>query len=335
MKKIFIFLVILAYLLYAVSGCELSSCDFSNNSENGKMVSLASWNVQTFFDAVTDGNEYAEFNSGKNKWSKEKYQKRVERLCEIISLIDADILALEEVEKNTLAYDIANHLDLQTDRKKFYPYSCFACEEDGVFGNLVISRFPLKNMTTHNLDVRINDGTDIPKLRPLMEVDVMNSESEHSGKLFTLFVCHWKSKAGNDDSSEIWRRYQEALLAVRLEKHEDEKTIICGDFNQDLSEFIYEADELKTDVFIRGYEKLFRTQSAWNIKTNGGSYYYDGNWEKIDHFFSGKAVSIEKFSVISEGPHVKTDGSPFRYTVYSGEGYSDHLPVKILVKLTD
>ena len=31
--------------------------------------------------------------------------------------------------------------------------------------------------------------------------------------------------------------------------------------------------------------------------------------------------------VESEGNLAKEDGSPFRYSVYNGEGYSDHFPL--------
>ena len=112
MKRLIISLVFLVCAVCSFSGCEIISCILSEDPVSGKNVSVASWNVQTFFDSVTDGNEYAEFLSAKSKWSSEKYQKRVERLCEIISQLDADIVALEEVEKESLAYDIVNHLVL-------------------------------------------------------------------------------------------------------------------------------------------------------------------------------------------------------------------------------
>ncbi len=335
MKRLIISLVLTACLIHAFSGCDLMSCILNEPAKPVKTVSVATWNVQTFFDAESDGNEYAEFVSAKSKWTSEKYQKRVERLCEIISLLDADVVALEEVEKESLAYDIANHLDLQANRKKFYPYSCFACEENGVFGNLVISRYPLKNMTVHNIDVRDEKISDIPKLRPLLEVDVMSSEADNAVKAFKLFVCHWKSKAQDADASGVWRNYQQSLLAERLTKCTDENYVVCGDFNQDLSEFEYEARDLQTEVILKGIDKNFRVKSAWNIDDKGGSYFYDGNWEKIDHFFVGKELNIENFCSLNNGPHVKTDGTPNRYAVYSGEGYSDHLPLRIFIKKTE
>ena len=323
MRKIVIYLVTAVWTGIAVCGCELVSCGFASITEKEKTLSVASWNVQTFFDSVSDGNEYSEFLSAKSKWSKEKYQKRVEKLCEIISLIDADILAFEEVEKEGLAYDIANHLDLQANRKKYYPYSCFACEENGIFGNLVISRYPLKNMTLHNLEVRDDLAGTMPKLRPLLEVDVMTSEKEDAEKIFTLFVCHWKSKASDDGSSEIWRNYQESLLAQRMQNLKDEKFIACGDFNQDLK---------GTKIIFRGSEKEYRVNSCWSVTSGEGSYFYDEQWEKIDHIFYSNKILIENFSVINNGPHVTSDGKPFRYTVYSGEGYSDHFPIKCFVR---
>jgi hypothetical protein len=74
-----------------------------------------------------------------------------------------------------------------------------------------------------------------------------------------------------------------------------------------------------------------------------GSYSYRGNWETIDNIFvpascmPGSSVSqtdaqdsgwrLEDFFVVAESPFVDAVFAPIRYEVFSGKGYSDHLPL--------
>ena len=65
----------------------------------------------------------------------------------------------------------------------------------------------------------------------------------------------------------------------------------------------------------------------------GGSYYYQGEWENIDHIFYSPSLSDKKgldlvqFSVIDCEPLVKSNGQPYKFSVSNGNGYSDHLPI--------
>lgn len=347
----FLFTIFLVFLFFS---CDL---DFFLQGEepakNGTRISVASWNVQTFFDAITDGNEYSEFIGSSSKWSEEKYKVRIVRLCEMIALLDCDIVVFEEVEKETLAYDIANNLDFQTDRDKAYSYSCFAKEENSSIGNMVLSRYPIEKVKVHQLAVQNFSADEQPEMRPILEVNVLedateedSSAKEITNRIFTLLVCHWKSKSGGAEETEIWRNYQEELLADIISNIEDEKFLVCGDFNRELNEFLINDNEAGEDneeianLQLRGRSGVFPVYSPWIEATNSeyysgakGSYYYDNDWERIDHFFAGKDLSLIDFSAVDSGPHVTTEGIPFRYSVFSGEGYSDHLPIKCCISL--
>lgn len=313
----------------------LVSCSCENLSglcgekNNGSGISVASWNVQTFFDGEKDGNEYKEFLSSKNKWTKEEYLNRVKKLCEIIVLLDCDVVVLQEVEKNTLAYDISNNLSFQIDRRKAYNYSTFAKEKDDAIGNMILSRFPLGEMEVHQIKVEDEILGVQPDLRPMIEVPVYTSNDIEENQFFTLFICHWKSKSGGKEETEVWRNFQEELLADRILENGSGAFLACGDFNRDIEDFIFSEDE---KVVLRGREENALVFSPWNKEEENGSYYFEGEWEKIDHFFLGENMDLLYFSVIKEGPHVTEDGLPFRYEIYSAEGYSDHLPIKCRIK---
>ena len=157
------------------------------------------------------------------------------------------------------------------------------------------------------------------------------------GRNVILFVNHWKSKSGGEEESEIWRDWQETLLAGRLAEISSASAsapcIICGDFNRDIREFcvLEGGSRSEGNVSLRG-SKSVKLYSPWlteggSLSSETGSYYYKGSWERIDHIFSFGKVRISAFSPRAESPWAKEDKTPFAYKIYSGEGYSDHLPV--------
>ena len=69
------------------------SGDSGNKGDGSRKVSLVCWNVQTFFDASTSGTEYKDFKNSE-RWTKEKYVKRLNKLCEVMTSINPDIFVL-------------------------------------------------------------------------------------------------------------------------------------------------------------------------------------------------------------------------------------------------
>src|SRR5574344_287835 len=84
------------------------SCSIRVSGSSCRLKILA-WNADTFFDGENDGNEYSEFLKSK-KWGREAYAVRLERLCSVIRSIDADVVVIEELEKEGQLVDISNSL---------------------------------------------------------------------------------------------------------------------------------------------------------------------------------------------------------------------------------
>ena len=76
-------------------------------------------------------------------------------------------------------------------------------------------------------------------------------------------------------------------------------------------------------------ENQIKLKSSWiDFSTEEeGSYFYQNEWEKIDHFFVSKDCVIKEFYTIKNGPNITEEGIPFRYNLWNGSGYSDHLPI--------
>ena len=335
-KRLFLVSILFNVVLWMLSGCYHSDTIRLDESLD---IRLISWNVQTFFDAQITGTEYQDFLSEKSPWNEEMYSKRLDKLCKILGEINGDIVVLQEIENQGVLYDILNRLQGISYGKNAYKYCSFAIEPGSAIGCGVISRFPLQKMTIHQIDSK-NYGEQ-PQLRPLMEIDITKSPEKNETKpIMKLFVCHWKSKSGGEAEAKIWQHQQEKLLAHRLKLHEKDypfgtvPAIICGDFNKDISEFSFSKAEnhiLIQDIPVKSGWLSFRNTDS------EGSYWYQGKWEKIDHFFTWGKVQLKNFSAI-KNPELCTTSDegeiiPYRFSLWNGDGISDHLPVECIVSL--
>lgn len=296
---------------------------------SGQSISLVCWNVQTFFDAVTTGTEYKDFKNSE-RWTKEKYVKRLEKLCEVMTSLNPDIFVMEEIENEGVVQDIANTLAGGSwEHKKCWQYACFAKETGSAIGCAVFSRYELSGLKTHALDIR-SQTSEQPSSRPLMQltVSVENEELE-------LFVNHWKSKSGGEEETEIWRDWQELILAENIEP--SRPVVLCGDFNRSAEDFILDAKPgKKTNTVLRGSSGAVNLWSPWfrsdgQFSTPAGSYYYNGNWERIDNIMISGNLTMTSFSTVTESPVADEEGIPSSYKIYTGEGCSDHLPLKCVI----
>ena len=359
--KIPILLFVLMFcILFFGCGCsnfvDVSSGALSFRKADESELSVVSWNLQTFFDAADSGTEYEDFIGKKSKWTEEKYKARLEKLCTFMKAVNADIFCFMEVENAAVVQDIANTLQVGVSGMK-WPYVCFARESGSSLGCAVFSRYEPQLLTVHSIDYKAavqlgafcgfsaGDELTQPSMRPLMEVrfsfapvrfGAQNSNSNMgnggNGKL-ALFVAHWKSKSGGAKESEVWRNCQEAVLAKRIERAlaDGYNVVACGDFNRELSEFMYSRMEGCVDL--RGSFENVTVRSPWFASTANGSYCFQNVWNRIDHFFFAGDTECTFFSVYEEEGFVTAGGLPNSYDVWTGEGYSDHLPLVCRVRL--
>lgn len=340
------------FLFTVFTGCSVSLQNYEE-SDASAVISLACWNTQTFFDAEIEGTEYADFQN-LAKWSKDKYLQRLSRLSEVIKTLNADVIVLEEIENVAVVQDIANQLAGNSwDKSKNWSYAAFGKDSGAAIGCAVFSKYEIKDLKFHSLKINTQKSVQ-PSVRPILELAV-----EAEGKPLQIFVNHWKSKSGGEESSEIWRDWQEALLAERVscflsQNGEAAACVMCGDFNRDAREFVCRFGGKQTDfntIFRgcpggggesgesgEGESKLIRVYSPWftssgSLATETGSYFYNKNWERIDHIFILGNIRISAFSPRVDGDWAGVNGIPNIYRQFSGEGYSDHLPLMCTLTL--
>lgn len=334
-----LFLVLV--IVFLLTGCVQPA--FSKNStDETESFSIVNWNVQTFFDAQKDGCEYQEFLKTAD-WNKDKYVLRLQRLCNTISQLDADIYVLEELENEGIIYDISNQLSENGhnwNQKKFWNYSFFAKPANSAIGIGILSRYPLTDAKTHDMNIQILSQKQ-PSTRYLLEVTA-SVNNQH----IKILANHWKSKSGGEEKSEIWRDWQESILGQRLKElylnENSDSVLICGDFNRDASDFI--CNTRNTNSFIEyekntilryadfGFSDYISINNPWfsdngYYKTEIGSYFFNDSWERIDNIFTFGNLRISEFGPVISGPWASVKGYPISYWISSGDGYSDHLPI--------
>ncbi|MBR1639324.1 MAG: endonuclease/exonuclease/phosphatase family protein [Treponema sp.] len=346
MKILYIMLICMVFLISGLFESCSGSAGIKSQAEKADVsteevrqnITFASWNVQTFFDARTTGTEYDDFKKAGN-WSKDKYLVRLGRLCDVLTSLNPDVIVLEEIENAEVVQDIVNQLAGKNwNRSKRWEYAFFAKENGSAIGCAVFSRYRISDISVHSMDIRCQQIAQ-PQCRPVIQFSV-----ESKGRHFWVLANHWKSKLGADES-RIWRQWQESVAGDRLCRllAKSEAVILCGDFNQDIGEFcpgISGDSGSKAKVLFRsggaGGRKVSEVYSPWltqggALSTKTGSYYYQGEWERIDHIFAAGSARIAAFAPRSEEPWADTEGRPIAYRIYNGEGYSDHLPVMCTV----
>ncbi len=342
-----IFILNLVFLF--IAGCSINSDINHQNKkiqdESPQSFSFVTWNVQTFFDAEKQGKEYAEFQKD-NFWDVNKYKQRLDRLCETIILLNADVYAFEEIENQDILYDISNRLQSNSWKKKNkWTYGCFTKQDGAAIGVALISKYPIMEVKSHTLDIRVQKETQ-PSMRPVLECSLQINQKD-----VTFFVNHWKSKSGGAEETEIWRDWQESLLSSlllsRTKGLASHSLIACGDFNRNAKAFIYKgvSFEGQNNTFLRAIPQNEREFKACGIQVFSpwfdyiasegvlGSYFFEQSWEQIDNVFCTGPCKITRFKVCASENLITDERIPNAYKIYSGSGYSDHLPLFCTVLL--
>jgi len=177
---------------------------------------IASYNVENLFDLKKQNTEYKEFtpNTSSN-WNKKNFNIKVNNLLRVIKEIDADIIALQEIENRAT-------LQLLLKRLPEYKYSSFAKHSRSAVGLGFLSKIKIKS----NRQINVKFTNKI--YRPILESTFVFDKHE-----FKVFNNHWPSKrVAESYRVKFAKKLQDRLY--RLPRDYD--YIILGDFNSNYDE---------------------------------------------------------------------------------------------------
>lgn len=308
-------------------------------------LKIATYNVENLFDLKKDGHEYNEYIPyTKSNWNKTTYKIKLDNISRVIKEINADIIALQEVESLQALKDLRFTLK---QKGLYYQYYKIANRKSTTTKVAILSKIPF--VYTKEIPV-----TSSYKYRNILEV-----KFKINNKDLYVFVNHWKAKSG----PESMRIVSAKELKKRVNALGHHKNIILlGDFNSDYEEYIkfkrkrrhnntngktginhvLHTKEQTTKASSLRYEKNSLYNLWYDTDENSRyTYIFRGKKEALDNILISqslierKEIFYKHNSISSYSPKYLFKGkSIYRWQTtwkkprkHKGKGYSDHLAV--------
>ena len=301
-----------------------------------KTLKIASYNVENLFDLQRNGNEYVEYIPNTNaNWNSKTYKIKLNNLSRVIKDINADIIALQEIESLTALKDLRYSLKKQG---LYYQYFKIANRKNTTTKVAILSKIPFAYVK----EVYV---TSSYRYRNILE-----AKFTINNKDLYLFVNHWKSKSGPESQRIISAK---ALRKRVKEMGSDKNIILLGDFNSDYEEYIkFKRKRKHNDTGGKtGLNHVMKTindknQIFYNLwydieENERWTYIFRGKKEALDNILISKSLKNNKnmyykeSSISSFKPQYLLKGKNiYRWKtrwkkprIHKGKGYSDHLAV--------
>ncbi|MDD3009283.1 MAG: endonuclease/exonuclease/phosphatase family protein [Arcobacter sp.] len=315
-------------------------------SLNANNLKIATYNVENLFDLKNDNSEYKEFiPNSKSLWNQKNFNIKIENLLKVLDNLDADIIALQEIENRELMILLQKKLP----KYKYYSYVKYS---NSAIGLGFLSKIEIKS--TNHVDVKFRTRL----FRPILETTFIYDDVE-----FKVFNNHWPSKA----VGESYRvKYAKVLQDRVKEITKDYDYILIGDFNSDYNEFetFKKSQKLNNTSGVTGINQILNTTidekfvTYENILKEEKRVHYN-LWLDINSserfstkfknqnntpdsilippaLFDNKNLSYipNSFKVFKPN-YLYEDGKIIRWEmskngfnkIHKGEGFSDHLPI--------
>lgn len=254
-------------------------------------------------------------------WSEAKFTKKIINISRVIKSYDQsgkgpDVVVFQEVEN----VNALNKLVSKGLKGLGYQHQVLIEGDDsrGIDVGL-ISKYPVISSRHHSVYV---NGERLDT-RGILEVTL-----DVNGQDVVIFCNHWPSQ-GNPSSERV----ASAKLLTQLASQKNADLILAvGDFNTISKDSPYPFNYL--DGFIDSEKEARKI----NPGLNPGTHFYKGEWDSLDRIFiyegAGMKADYSAFDILTPSFMMKEDYHtgemiPVRFDHETGEGYSDHLPVKI------
>lgn len=245
-------------------------------------LKVATYNVENLFDMHFDGNEYKEYIPNSSwQWNQKNYQKKLNNLANVISDINADVIALQEVESWRALKDLQKTLN---QHGLYYPYLRIASKKKSTVKVAILSKLPLK--AAREISV-----TSSLHYRNILEVKIKYRHQD-----LYLFINHWKSKSG----PESRRIVSAKALHKRLKQLHNKNYIVLGDFNSHYEEYkIFVKKRKHNDTFGKtGINHVLDTLETDRFQGDNYNLWYELNpQERWSHIYRGKKEALDSIII--------------------------------------
>lgn len=305
----------------------------------GKLVNVAFYNVENLFDtsndSVTADDDFTP--EGKQAWDATRYQAKLEALASVLDTLPGSLpalLGLCEVENVEVIQEL-----LSTGTLAQVPYVIVhkdSPDERGIDVALIYRQDMATLIAADWLTVTLPDPDDRTR-------DILYASFLIGGEELAVYVNHWPSRSGGQEKSEPARLAAARTLIfhwLTIREAADSPVLVMGDFND------YPGD--------RSLQELAAETQLTNLMglpslDGQGSYNYRGDWGFLDQILvssglidgrgldikDGSAQALKENFMLYTNPETgeQRPNRTFGGTQYFG-GYSDHLPVYVVLQCT-
>ena len=185
---------------------------------------VASYNVENLFDMTNNNTEYKEYKPNSKYWNKNSLDIKLKNISKVITDLDADILALQEIENN-------NAFELLKEKLPQYKYGYFYKKQTSSIGVAILSKYKI----IKNEALQINKYN--PHSRPILKSTIKIED-----KKLIIYTNHWRSKRA-PESKRI--PYAQSLIKDIQKLTAKTDYIILGDLNSNYNEYLTIRNEKK------------------------------------------------------------------------------------------
>jgi len=305
-------------------------------------LTVVFYNVENLFDTEnTKGGNDAEFTpQGANKWTADRYVKKVNDISTVLSSVNKkelpEIIGLCEIENRKVLDDLVKTKLLKEGNYEIEHFE--SPDFRGIDCALLYRPDEFKVIKSTKIHVAFADD---PKYTTR---DILYVKGETRNKEeFHIFVNHWPSRIGGLEQTELKRVAVAQLLKSKIDSvlkiNRIANILVMGDMNDEpsnksISEVLAaKSPEVKNATLVN---LMFPVH-----KNKKGSYNYRGNWNMLDNIIvSAGLLDDNGFQCVEKQGFVfhekwmeyedKTNGMTPNRT-YGGPNYyggvSDHFPV--------
>lgn len=312
---------------------------------------VVSYNVENLFhpkhdtvciDSTTfiEKDDYEWTSEGERRWSYTRYYRKVENIARVLTNIGewdgVDIVGLQEVE-NALCLKRLCYT-LRPGEYDFVHYE--SPDPRGIDVALIYKKSRVDTLNSKPLPIPSPQGRESREeklvTRDILYVCVRVDKRD----TLHLFVCHLPSQRGGAAESEWKRTAVKEILQRSIDSvyalHPAAKIIVMGDMNSEPKEDLRGVKNKKPtpNPSLKGREQ--------NNTSHIGTHKYQGRWSCLDQFYTSPALdSLSRAEIynaawIQEPDEKYLDLKPKR--TYNGfryqkDGFSDHLPILLKLKI--
>jgi len=330
----------------------LSTAIFAQKKSN-KIHTIAFYNLENLFDTEDDPTiDDSEFlPTAPNQWDEAKYQKKLQNMAKAIASITnaPDILGLCEVENRRVLEDLVKQNDLKEKDYGIIHYN--SPDERGIDVAMLYKKNRFKPFKESSIRINLPDTAD--KTRDVLFVSGVLGKKD----TLHLFVAHFPSRRGGQQESEPKRVFVASQIRERIDSLQKispkANIIVMGDLNDEpTNKSIAETLNAKPYTENLKPNELFNAMGMLKAEGKGTHAYYNSKekkteWSLLDQIILSPALlnkknnlqyvagsaTIHKPDFLLQTEPEQYRGQPLR--TFAGKrylaGYSDHLPVYVLV----